>query len=524
MATTTTTTTPTQRRVQVLTAHLTSALPNNRPGDGEANPVPTSFFVSGSFAPRSDEKVQRVTLSQSILKGHVTPDLQRLLGTFLRIGPNPKYSFEGKPYHVFDGDGMIHSIQFHGDDTLTYTNKYIQTEAYKRDAKQDFSFSIMGEAMEITNTASMAWTQFSRGPMGRANTAMVHHNGKLLALFEQDVPYAVNPTTLETLEKINDFGTAPFTAHPKVCPATQDMIYFGYINGKRKGPFCHYGVCDKHGKVVTSFPVTLPHPVMMHDVAITATRSILFDYNLRYHSPKELMTGQATSMYQQEPNLPSRFGVLPRHAASDAEIVWIEVPSAIVFHFLNAWDEGEDEVVVWGCASSSLDLDNLGGDTSQTSGGIMTCWKLNVKTGKLVDTYVVDTPKPTPDADAAVDFAQSNCSKLGTRTRYGYAATFCAGFTVDGVSKFDLQNKTTTSYYYGPGVFGGESMFVPYNSSGGHTLAEDDGWLMSFVYGEGLNCESALEVVDAKTMTLVVRIAVPARVPSGFHALWLPSV
>ena len=87
-----TTATPTQRRVQVLTAHLTSALPNNRPGDSEANPVPTSFFVSGSFAPRSDEKVQRVTLSESILKGHVTPGLQRLLGTFLRIGPNPKYS------------------------------------------------------------------------------------------------------------------------------------------------------------------------------------------------------------------------------------------------------------------------------------------------------------------------------------------------------------------------------------------------------------------------------------------------
>ena len=26
-----------------------------------------------------------------------------LVGTFLRIGPNPAFDFEDKPYHVFDG-------------------------------------------------------------------------------------------------------------------------------------------------------------------------------------------------------------------------------------------------------------------------------------------------------------------------------------------------------------------------------------------------------------------------------------
>ena len=60
-------------------------------------------------------------------------------------------------------------------------------------------------------------------------------------------------------------------------------------------------------------------------------------------------------------------------------------------------------------------------------------------------------------------------------------------------------------------------MFVPNGGTG-----EDDGWLMCMVYGD-LRCESALEIVDAKTMAQVARIALPVRVPGGFHALWRPA-
>ncbi len=54
-----------------------------------------------------------------------------------------------------------------------------------------------------------------------------------------------------------------------------------YINGPRKGPWLHYGVCDKSGALVRSFPVAIPAPVMMHDIAITANFTLFYDYNNR---------------------------------------------------------------------------------------------------------------------------------------------------------------------------------------------------------------------------------------------------
>ena len=36
---------------------------------------------------------------------------------------------------------------------------------------------------------------------------------------------------------------------------------------------------------------------MMHDVAITTNYSLFYDYNNKYSSPAELMTGKAKQMY-----------------------------------------------------------------------------------------------------------------------------------------------------------------------------------------------------------------------------------
>ena len=523
------------RRLHVLASHLapSTPLPNARPGDDQATPVPTSYFLSNAWTPRTDEKTIQFSLTDALLVGGdddaaaaaaaaaAASALAPLKGSFLRIGPNPRFDFQDKPYHVFDGDGMIHQLEFHGDGNLTYRNKFIRTDAFQHDEQRNFSFSIMGEASDVQKTNNVAWMKHARSPMGRANTALCSHNNKLYALFEQDVPYSINPNTLDTIEKVTDYGAdLPFTAHPKVCSINGDMVYFGYINGRRNSPYCHYGVADKSGVTVRSFPITLPHQVMMHDVAITSTRSIFFDYNNRFQSPKDLMSGKAKGgMYQVALDVPARFGILPRMALSDAEIVWIEVPSNVVFHFVNAWDvEGKkDEIIVWGCGAETVDLDNLGGDNSRTSGGVMQCWHLNVKTKMLVDHFVMATPKKNMSDDTAVDFPQIRNDLIGRECRFSYCALFCAGFTVNALTKYDLVERTTKTYYMEDGVYGGEAVFVP-NPNGG-SGDEDDGWLMCFVYGDDI--PSALEVVDARTMRLVARIQMPARVPAGFHAMWL---
>ena len=67
---------------------------------------------------------------------------------------------------------------------------------------------------------------------------------------------------------------------------------------------------------------------------------------------------------------------------------------------------------------------------------------------------------------------------------------------------------------------GSEAIFVPREP--GITSEEDDGYLIFFVHDEA-NGKSAVNVIDAKTMSAdpVAMIELPTRVPYGFHAFFV---
>jgi len=56
----------------------------------------------------------------------------------------------------------------------------------------------------------------------------------------------------------------------------------------------------------------------------------------------------------------------------------------------------------------------------------------------------------------------------------------------------------------------------------GEDAAEDDGYLVAFVYDEAKD-KSDFVVYDAKTMssTPLATVPLPVRVPHGFHGLWV---
>jgi carotenoid cleavage dioxygenase len=55
-------------------------------------------------------------------------------------------------------------------------------------------------------------------------------------------------------------------------------------------------------------------------------------------------------------------------------------------------------------------------------------------------------------------------------------------------------------------------------------MAEDDGFLMTFVY-DGERNASELLVLDAQDLSAspLARVLLPARVPFGFHGSWVPD-
>ena len=83
----------------------------------------SNFFLDGNFSTVDQE---RDTEEMEVI-GIIPTDLQ---GHFLRVGPNPVHVFSEEAYHTFDGDGMIHAIEFR-DGKARYRNRFIENECFK---------------------------------------------------------------------------------------------------------------------------------------------------------------------------------------------------------------------------------------------------------------------------------------------------------------------------------------------------------------------------------------------------------
>ena len=88
----------------------------------------------------------------------------------------------------------------------------------------------------------------------------------------------------------------------------------------------------------------------------------------------------------------------------------------------------------------------------------------------------------------------------------------------DGLVKYDNENGTSKTHWYGDGKFGSESPFIPSETA----LDEDDGYVLTFVTDERNDSSEAL-ILDAKNIDRapLAKIKIPQRVPLGFHGCWV---
>ena len=125
---------------------------------------------------------------------------------------------------------MVHGVTFDGG-RATYRNRWVRTNRLIKDAAQGFSYGEMGE-MDANKLDHMPFVADEEGRrMGKANTALVYHSGRLLALEENDRPYSMDLASLST-EGLHDYGGKMehnFSAHPKIDPVTGEMMTFGYV-------------------------------------------------------------------------------------------------------------------------------------------------------------------------------------------------------------------------------------------------------------------------------------------------------
>jgi carotenoid cleavage dioxygenase len=430
------------------------------------------FFLRGNYAPVPDE----LTEFDLPVEGAIPPELD---GWYLRNGPNPRQATA----HWFAGDGMIHGIRIEGGRAAWYRNRWVRTDSFEND------FPVYN-ADGTRNLRSSV-----------ANTHVVNHAGKTLALVESSLPYEIT-NDLETLGAY-DFGgklVDSMTAHPKICPTTGEMHFFGY--GNIFAPHVTYHRADADGELTVNRPLDVPALTMMHDFAVTANYVVFMDLPIVFNL--DIAIKAETDMpYRWDDNYGARFGVL-RRDDPHGEVRWFDVDPCYVFHVANAFDTA-GRIELTAVRYPELWRDNGGFDAE----GVLWKWTIDLSAGAVTERQL---------DDRAVEFTRIDDRQATLPARYAVSVGD------NRLVRHDLSTGDAVEHAFGtaetPGV-PGEAVFVPSTSG---PADESSGWYVGYVYDPARD-GSDLVIIDASDFTgaPVARIKLPQRVPFGFHGNWISA-
>ncbi|HEX7761053.1 MAG TPA: carotenoid oxygenase family protein [Caulobacteraceae bacterium] len=454
---------------------------------------PINPYLAGNFAPVRSEDDFELKVTGSIPKG--------LNGAYYRNGPNPQFEPRGE-YHWFGGDGMIHGF-FVEDGKVRYRNRYVRTPKYvTENAAGKALFGTFGNPME-TDPSVMGQDS------GVANTNIVWHAGKLLALEEGHMPTEMDPITLETKGYADQYA-GRVTAHPKMDPETGEMVWFGYSIGDM--PFSKtvsYGVTDAAGKVVRRDNFEAPYSSMVHDFLVTRNYALFPILPLTGDLQRVMSGGPA---YAWEPRKGAFVGVMKRDASVDT-VRWFQVEPKYVFHPMNAWEEGElihADVMEYDQAPL---FPNADGSRGQNAAATLVRWTFDL----AGDSDVV---KRTPLDDLAGEFPRFDERHAGLAYRHGW---FAANSRKPGEVRFnaiahiDQRTGRRVTYDLPAADSAGEPVFVPRTAN----ADEGDGWVIATIY-RGAEDRTDFAVFDALDLPAgpIALASLPRRVPFGFHGNW----
>jgi carotenoid cleavage dioxygenase-like enzyme len=468
-----------------LLAKADQRLAANRVELAPAQPASTSVaaetvfpvFRTGNYAPVHDE----LTEFDLPVQGRIPPELN---GWYLRNGPNPRAG-EG---HWCVGDGMVHGIRFENGRAAWYRNRWVRTESfdvpvppYNDDGSRNLHSSI-------------------------ANTHVVRHAGKTLALMEFSLPYEIS-NDLQTLGAYDFGGTLAdsMTAHPKICPNTGELHFFG--SGNIFEPHVSYHRADADGRLTISRPIDVPALTLMHDFALTAEHVVFLDLPLLFDLGVAV-TGsfQRDLPYRWDDRYQARLGVLRRDDPY-GPLRWFDIDPCFVFHVVNAHDVTSPDGNA--ILLEVLRYDEMWRNNSEFgTDAALWRWTIDLNTGTVEERQLDDRP---------VEFPRIDDRRAGTPARYSVAVGSGA------LIRYDLQRDTAVEHRFGAvGTAGapGEAVFAP-------AAGQPDelaGWYLTYVYNP-VTDSSDLVVIDASDFQgePVARIRMPRRVPHGFHGNWIPD-
>jgi carotenoid cleavage dioxygenase len=469
----------------------------------------------GPFAPVRAE----IDLVDCEVEGQLPADLA---GTFYRVGPDFQYP-PRIPNIPFDGEGHVGMFRF-ANGHVDYKSRFVRTQRYKAQAAA--RESLFG-TYRNRSTDDARVTHLSRGT---ANTAVVFHHGKLLALKEDSPPVVMDPDTLETLDDYYTFGgklkSLTFTAHPKIDSQTGELIAFGYEALGDGTDDVGVFVIDKAGRLQREFYIKVPYVGMLHDFAVTQ-KHIAF-----------LVVPMATDLdrmkqggihFSWDSSLPTWLGVM-RRDGDGGDLRWFKGPERCATHTMGCFSDG-DRVYVdmdMGLKNQFPFIPNKDGTPYDPIGGQGRVTRLSVDLARA----------SRPGYELEVLFPHTGV--LSRQDDRYHTLPYSVGFMrcVDAAlpldprlagmpfrpsntwTRFEHGQRRTQSFFVGADSGLQESCFVPRSQN----APEGDGYLIG-IADRPFESRSDLLVLDAQRLAEgpLATVRMPFRLYTQIHGWWVPG-
>ncbi|KAF1966843.1 9-cis-epoxycarotenoid dioxygenase-like protein [Bimuria novae-zelandiae CBS 107.79] len=293
----------------------------------------TGFFQGFNKPSRLEADILELETTGSIPKD--------INGTFYRVQPDHQFPPLFEEDIHFNGDGSVSAFKFENGH-VDFKQRFVRTDRFK--AERTVRRALVGKYRNPYTDNEMV-----KGIIRTvSNTNIIFWRGVLLATKEDGPPFAMDPTTLETIGRYDFDGqvlSPTFTAHPKFDPDTGEMVCFGYEAGENGfDGSCDIVVytIDKDGKKTEECWYKAPFCGMIHDCALTKNYLILPLTPIKVDVERMRKGG---NKFAWDPNEDQWYGIVPRRNGKPEDIVWLRADNGFHGHVAGSYEDSNGHIV-----------------------------------------------------------------------------------------------------------------------------------------------------------------------------------
>ena len=441
------------------------------------------------------------------LAGRLPPGLT---GVLWRNGPAEHERFGHRYGHWFDGDGMVQAFTFSGDG-VSHRARVLDTPKRRRETTAGKRILPAFGTLPPDVTPIMA-----PDDMNAANTSVLVHGGRLMALWEGGSAVEFDATTLAAGDFVAwrpDLAGAPFSAHPKV-EADGTCWNIGCVAFPR--PMLLFYRIGAEGRLTAFNALPEESLGMVHDYVVTRRHLVLVVPPFVVE-PERFAAGPISFLdaHAWRPELGTRVIVVEKETLT--AVRRHALPAGFHFHHGNGWEEADGTIHLDLCqaADPMFAIHDLRAVMQGDWGFPSTHPRYHRMVLRPGGAATVEQVAP-----AVTDFPRIDPRRTGLRHRALFALTGTedGGWPLSRIDRIDPDQGPIEGWSYPRHLIPEEHVFVPRGD------AEGDGWLV----GPFLDLErgaSGLSVFDAQHLAdgPFWQGILPYPLPLGLHGTFVAA-